>query len=142
MVLVGGLAASHLASGVIAGADGGGSGSATYSQQVEPFEALARDDGHGLHLAEERDLGGQEAHGVRECHCGGVADVQSPPQELRWWDACRRVSRRANWGEFTLVPDVRSVLGPVVLFTGFILHKYLETRYLKDGGIVPSVSRF
>lgn len=41
---------------------------ATHSQELEGFEALARDHGHLLHFAEEADFVGREPEWKREGH--------------------------------------------------------------------------
>lgn len=43
---------------------------ATHSEQFEAVEALARDDRHVLHLAQEASLGGREAGREGEGHGG------------------------------------------------------------------------
>jgi hypothetical protein len=40
----------------------------THSQQVKALEPLSRYYCHEFHFAQERDFGGQKAHGMRECH--------------------------------------------------------------------------
>lgn len=54
---------------------------ATHSQELEGFEALARDHRHLLHFAEEADFVGREPGGKREghvlCICYGIACVAS-----------------------------------------------------------------
>ena len=45
---------------------------ATHSQELEGFEALARDHRHLLHLAEEADFIGREPGREREGHVRGV----------------------------------------------------------------------
>lgn len=51
--------------------------SGTHTQEVEGFEALARNDGDQLHFAEEADFVGREPGGEREGHasvvCYGIA---------------------------------------------------------------------
>ena len=54
---------------------------ATHSQELEGFEALARDHRHLLHFAEEADFIGREPGGKREghvcCICYGISCVAS-----------------------------------------------------------------
>lgn len=46
----------------------GGGGRGAYAEEMDAFEALARDNRHELHLGDEGDLGLGEARWEGECH--------------------------------------------------------------------------